>query len=412
MISISHAPNATLKQRLQAAGLLCMPWRWLKGAATEKLESVFSADFDGEAVSFASGRQALYAVLKALGVGAGDEVILQAYTCIVVPHAVLWSGAKPIYADIDDSLNIDPQTIESFITPKTKAVIVQHTFGVPADLDRVMAICRKHNLLLIEDAAHALGARYRQRPVGTFGDAAIFSFGRDKIVSAVSGGMAVVKSPQAAKYLRRLKNTAPFPRKKTVAQNLLHPILVPVFSSLMGFWRIGSPLLRLAQRAGMLNKVYTTTELHSKKPGQLVERLPNAMAALALKQYQTEYPAFYAHRKDLANRYAAWTREHNVSFSTQKIYDQSEPSYLRYALLSEQSRRLVAEAARAKMLLGDWYAYPIVPKPSDDADLGYTYGSCPKAERAASQSLNLPTHIRFSRRQQNQLLTWLTQHLL
>ena len=120
-------------------------------------------------------------------IGEGDEVLVQAFTCVAVPNSVLWAQATPVYADIDATLNIDPIDVEKKITNRTKAIIVQHTFGIPADMDALVALAKKHNILLIEDCAHSLGATYKGKKVGTFGDAAFFSFGRDKVVSSVFG---------------------------------------------------------------------------------------------------------------------------------------------------------------------------------------------------------------------------------
>src|SRR3989344_4370322 len=107
MLSISHSPNSTFKQQVLALSLLFQPWKWSRGGAAAKLEQEFTTALGlKDAISFVNGREALYAVLSALGIGQGHEVILQAYTCIVVPNTIIWAGAKPIYADIDSSLNI------------------------------------------------------------------------------------------------------------------------------------------------------------------------------------------------------------------------------------------------------------------------------------------------------------------
>lgn len=115
-------------------------------------------------------------------------MILQAYTCVSVSNAIIATGAKPIYVDIDaQTLNINPQLIEKHITQKTKAIIVQHTFGIPADIHAIQSIVKKHQLFFIEDCAHALGAQYKEKMVGSFGDIAVYSFGRDKVISSVNG---------------------------------------------------------------------------------------------------------------------------------------------------------------------------------------------------------------------------------
>ncbi|MFH1859640.1 MAG: DegT/DnrJ/EryC1/StrS family aminotransferase [bacterium] len=111
-----------------------------------------------------------------MGIGEGDEVLVEGFTCVVVPNAVIFAGAKPIYVAPDPkTYNMDINQIETKITPKTKAIIAQHTFGLPADMDLILDISRKHNLMVIEDCAPAMGATYKGKKVGTLGDAAFFS---------------------------------------------------------------------------------------------------------------------------------------------------------------------------------------------------------------------------------------------
>src|SRR5207302_3872730 len=126
---------------------------------------------------FAASRMALYAILEALGVGAGDEVIVPAFTCVVVPNAVRYRRATPVFVDIDRaSWNIDPLAVERAITPRTRAVLVQHTFGVPADLRAVARVTAARGIAIIEDCAHLIGVSTEDGQLGTMGDAAFFSF--------------------------------------------------------------------------------------------------------------------------------------------------------------------------------------------------------------------------------------------
>ena len=128
--------------------------------AQDEYEAAFSRLLgpDVRAFAFWKGRVALYAILRALGVGAGDEVLIAGFTCVVVPNAVRFAGATPVYADIaPGSYNLDPASAERTITPRTRAMIVQHTLGLPAELDELLALAEQHNLVVIEDCAHTLG---------------------------------------------------------------------------------------------------------------------------------------------------------------------------------------------------------------------------------------------------------------
>lgn len=412
MISISHAPNTTRRQQRLAWRLL-MPWKWphlRHGHAAASLETWFKQHAgSADAIAFSTGREALTAVLQSLGIGYGDEVIVQAYTCIVVPHAVIWSGAHPIYADIDQSLNIDPALLQRLLTNKTKAIIVQHTFGVPANLEAIRKICDEHQLFLIEDCAHGLGAMYKSRVVGSWGDAAIYSFGRDKVVSGVSGGMAVARSEAVCNRLRGFQKDAPLRSRRWVIQNLLHPLLIPLFLRLMGRGKIGMAALRASQYFGILNKVYTRQELDSQPPAALFHSMPQAMASLAHDQLEQEFTAFGDHRARLASRYSAWAEARGLPH--QNVPQQAQPSWLRFTLLVPRPFRIITLARAAGFVLGDWYASVIMPRPRDEQALFYQPGSCPKAESAARQSLNLPTHIHMTDADAEKLMKWLEQQI-
>jgi dTDP-4-amino-4,6-dideoxygalactose transaminase len=143
----------------------------------------------GHALGVTSGSISLEIALRALGIGAGDEVIVPPYTFAATATAVLSIGALPVFVDIEpDTYNIDPAAVEASVGERTKAVIAVHLAGAPADLDALTALCRRHGIALIEDAAHAHGARWRGRPVGGFGSFGSWSFQASKNLSGGEGG--------------------------------------------------------------------------------------------------------------------------------------------------------------------------------------------------------------------------------
>jgi dTDP-4-amino-4,6-dideoxygalactose transaminase len=163
-------------------------------------ESQFSA-FHGSTfgLACASGTAALEIALKAAGVGPGDEVIVPPYTFLATASAPLLLGAIPVFCDIEaDTLNLDPNKVEDAITPHTKAIIPVHFAGLGADLDRLLAIARAHNLFLLEDAAHAHGAKSRGKFLGTFGNAGVFSFQASKNMTAGEGGLILTDDAELA----------------------------------------------------------------------------------------------------------------------------------------------------------------------------------------------------------------------
>lgn len=160
------------------------------------------------AVACASGTDALHLALRAAGVGEGDEVITPAFTFIATAEAISYVGATPVFVDIDPrTFNLDPAQVEAAITPRTRALLPVHLFGQPADLDSFQEICRKHNLLLIEDCAQSFGAEYKGRMTGGFGIAGCFSFFPSKNLGCYGdGGLVTTNDENVARELLVLRN--------------------------------------------------------------------------------------------------------------------------------------------------------------------------------------------------------------
>lgn len=158
-------------------------------------------------VGLASGTAALHIALQACGVGLGDEVITTPMTYIASVFAISYTGAKPIFVDVDpNTYNIDPQQVEAAITERTKAILPVHLYGHPADMDSINALARKHNLKVIEDAAHAHGATYKGRKAGNLGDVGCFSFYPTKVLGAYGdGGAATTNDPALADEMAMLR---------------------------------------------------------------------------------------------------------------------------------------------------------------------------------------------------------------
>ena len=180
------------------------------GEKTKEFEARFATLLGGDAKATAvsNGTAALHMALLALGVGPGDEVILPSLTFVADINTVMLVGATPVLADCTsvNDWNIDPADIERKITPKTKAVMIVHYAGYPCDMDAISTICSKHGLKLIEDCAHAPGAKYKGRSVGTFGEVNCFSFFTNKNLSVGEGGMITTQSADIAQQIRYLRS--------------------------------------------------------------------------------------------------------------------------------------------------------------------------------------------------------------
>lgn len=195
---------------------------WWYGKRVARFEREFAA-FQGAkyGVSCTSGTVAIELALKALGLEAGDEVVVPAYTFIASATAVLEANAVPVFVDVTaDSWNIDPARLDQAIGRKTRAIMPVHFAGIPADMDGVMRVAKRHGLAVIEDAAQAWGSRWRKRGAGTFGDAGAFSFQRSKNITAGEGGMLLSNNRGLAEKARSLANCGRLPGGKWYEHHL------------------------------------------------------------------------------------------------------------------------------------------------------------------------------------------------
>ena len=159
------------------------------------------------AVAVSSGTAGLHLCLRVLELSEGDEVIVPSFTFIAAANAIRYVGAVPVFVDIEETcLNMSPDGIERAITPKTRAIMAVHTFGRPADMSRILAIAKRYDIVVIEDACEAIGAEFEGRRVGSFGDLAVFAFYPNKQITTGEGGVVVTRRPELAAHLRVLRN--------------------------------------------------------------------------------------------------------------------------------------------------------------------------------------------------------------
>jgi perosamine synthetase len=201
------SPDITENDIEAVVGVLRTPDLSL-GPKLPEFEQAF-AEYVGvpHGVALSSGTAVLQLGLQALDIGEGDEVILPSFTFIAVANAILQQRAIPVFADIDPvTLNMQPDSLQSVITPRSRAIMVVHTFGYPANLDSILNIARKHRLHVIEDACEAIGAEYDGQKIGAFGDLGVFSFYPNKPITTGEGGVVVTRDVTLARTMRALRN--------------------------------------------------------------------------------------------------------------------------------------------------------------------------------------------------------------
>lgn len=355
---------------------------------------------------FFKGRVALYAILKALGVKSGDEVIIPGFTCVAVPNAIAYLGAKPVYADIcPDGYNIDPVDINKKITGKTRAVIAQHTFGIPADMDPIADITKKNRLYLVEDACHSLGSKYKGRDAGALGDAAFFSSQWSKPATTGLGGWA--KSNNLKVKWRLAQEYDEIPRPSIKESSVLRTLYVlhEHFFPQPLFW-IARDAYRALSKTGLAIGSSTNEELSYRMPEGYLKKM-SKWQTKALEKKLAGIDGLIEHRKWVVSQYYKMLPQ--AGFSPAVPPKGCEPVFLRYPV-SVGDKNGVLESARLNRIeLGDWFVSPVHPNLTGWEKIGYEKGMCPNAEMACSQTINLPTHARIGMKEIERSINFLSK---
>jgi dTDP-4-amino-4,6-dideoxygalactose transaminase len=314
--------------------------QFILGKEVAAFESEFAAYCGGaHAIGVNSGTSALHLALLAAGVGPGDEVITVPFTFVATAAAILYTGARPVFVDIDaESFNIDARQIERAITPKTKAILPVHLYGQPADMDPILEIAQRHHLVVIEDAAQAHGAAYKGRPVGSLAAMGCFSFYPGKNLGAYGeAGAVVTNNPAYARTLRMLRD-----------------------------W--GSE-----KKYEHLIKGYNYR----------LEGMQGAILRVKLRHLERWIEARRAHAAEYSRRFAA------NGVRTPKEMPYARHVYHAYTIRTERRAELREQLERDGIQTGIHYPVPVHLQPAY-ADLGYSPGDFPVSERAAGEVLSLP----------------------
>jgi perosamine synthetase len=379
-----------------------------KNNSQEAYEQAFSSMLgpDVRAFSFWKGRVALYAILRALGVGAGDEVLVAGFTCVVVPNAIRFLGAKPVYADISiGSYNLDPISAARAISPRTRAMIVQHTLGIPAPLEELLALAKLHDLAVIEDCAHSLGSAYRGKPLGTFGNAAFFSSQWSKPYTTGMGGVAVTRASDLAVRLARVQHAFAEPSFGAQQRLSIQYWFYQRFFTSRFYW-LAQGLLQGIGRMGLAIASSSSSELAGSRPYDHEWRMASPQCLAGLRQLEG-ISASIRNRRMLAARYDAGLLESGWPIARRD----EENVLLRYPIMVQNKKELLQRARAARVELGSWFETPLHPVSlSQHVFFGYPLGQCPNSEAAASQIVNLPLHQRVTIDEADRVLEFFLKH--
>lgn len=377
----ASSPNTQKEDLKIAFKILLQPWLWKnpwKKNTTAQIQQTFSKHFKTQqSFAYNTGRAALYSILNAIGTNSSHEIITQAYTCITVPTSIIWTGAKPVYSDINPAtFNTTAEFIKGKISAKTRAVIIQHTFGAPAEIDKIKELIDRENtgrqprakIYLIENCSHSLGAKYKGTKIGEWGHAAFLSFGPDKVISCTQGGLATSKDLEILKKLNRKYTQLKPPSILAITITILNPIF-----------------------RTLINRTYHLPDILPDKVDLAkpdIKRLSNAQSIILKTQFQKLHQ-YNKHRRNIAQIY-------NKLLPKKHCITSANHLFLRFPLQLNNPDKMATILKRHQIIPGNWYTGPVHPAMEDYEKFGYKTGSCPNAEKAGRQSINLPTHINIT----------------
>jgi len=335
------------------------------------------------------GRVSLYAILKAMGVGCGDEVIIPAYTCVVVANAIIYLGAKPVYVDISEkSLNFDLDLLKKSISPKTKVIICQNTYGLSGNIEEIIEISKQNNLYTIEDCTHGFGGTYNGKPNGSYCDAAFYSMQWNKPFSSGIGGFMTLNNESLkANFLESEKEkTEPglltkinlkllFFTKRYLLKDFTYWIMVKFYR-----WLSKNNLVTGSSSGEEISDAIMPENFFVNYSGvQAKEGLRNIKSLQAMLKL----------RKQNAAKYTEFLKENKKRFVADELFDNH--SFLKYPVFVKDREVFLELAQKNKIELGEWFNSPIHPVQECFDKWFLNPEDFPVANEASKHVINVPT---------------------
>lgn len=344
------------------------------------------------------GRVGLYALLKAMGVGAGDEVIVQGYTCVVVANAIIYLGAVPIYADIDlDTYNLNIDSLKSKITEKTKVLICQNTYGLSSNLEVISKIADEASekfgnpVYTLEDCTHGFGGRYHGKPNGTYCDASFFSTQWSKPYTTGVGGFCVVHNDIIKENLTTINKDITSPSLKEQAELKLMYFVKQYIINNLTYW----PMIRLYRWLSCKNLVVGSSSGEEvtgiKMPKDFFKSQSSVQFKKGLKSLKKLDDINILRNKN-ARIYTTFLKSIGKNHVNENFFD--DHIFIRYPLLVNDRNRFKEEAEKTKIILGEWFENPIYPA-YDSLDIWKVkVEELPNAMYVCEHVVNLPTDVK------------------
>ncbi len=359
---------------------------------------------------FSSARSGLYFLLRKLAFDPGAEVYVTGFTCEVVANAVIQAGYKPIFIDIDpQDYGMDPARLKEKITVRGKAVIIQHSFGIPAQVKELAAIAREAGLICIEDCAVALDLPIDGKLAGTWGDFALFSFELTKPITCGRGGLLTVNpgSAQTTELIANLDQGYESVPEQPLGYGLqlLIQTGISAFLTLPHFYRFGKYVASFCYQTGIFKNSTSSQELNAQMPSQYLLKLSGSQTILLSRQWK-RLSKISAHRREATAFYTGCFADGSTGNGFHSL------PLIRFPVrVDRRYRDLVISHAREQGLeIGEWFTAPLSSPEVEAGKFGYVAGTCPVAEKICAEIVNLPTHPR-ARRQDWELAANVTSTL-
>ena len=371
--------------------------------ARKNLERKFQDIFPKKDIFlFNKGREAMHFLFQSIPLQKDDEVILQGFTCIAVVAPILWSKAKPVFVDMKrETFNINLEKLKEVITPKTKVIVIQHTFGNLVNMEEVRKIVDEENnqrkeekkIFLLEDCAHLFDST--NKDLGKYSDAFFFSFAQDKAISSTQGALLVMNNSYkklennlVEKYEEvdeMLEKDALYNAKYITLWDRIKRYYFIVDIPFLKF-SIGKLLLVIYRLFGLIKKQASSSSTEFEGTYKLSD-----VQAKLLDQQLERVEEFNEHRRNISKIYTEGLKE-GFKFNKEEIEGSS--ILLRYPVLLQNPEQVREELRKIKVISGRWYSTPVFPISTENLHtVGYEKGSCTEAEFCCRNIINLPTNI-------------------
>lgn len=340
------------------------------------------------------GRVALYAALKAMGIKEGDEVIVPSFTCVVVPNAIMYLGAHPVYVDVDsDSLNTTIEKIRNAVTDKTKCILIQNTFGLSSEVEEIIAFAKERNIPTIEDCTHGFGGTYHGQPNGTRSDFSFYSSQWNKPFSTGVGGILLVNKKEWIEPIKELNKELIHPGFKSRVMLWMLIIFNKFFITDRTYWFLVK-VYRFLSKTGLVVGSSSGDELNSPvKPKNFFMGACNVQFKEGVKALKGLGRSMELRKKN-AKIYTEFLKANGKYYVDEKF--EPDHAFLKYPFLVKDRVKFMKMAEKSSIRLGEWFESQIHPVHEDFGKWELDPEKYPVSLHMSTHMLNLPTDIKNS----------------